>query len=78
MQNPININVIDNFLLPHECAYYIQQKQNELVRSTVVSHTDFSSVVDECRTSSGSWFQNNDDPYIKYLRFQISALTRIN
>lgn len=76
--NPLELNVFNDFLQPHECLYFINQKLSELHPSTVCDNKDGSSVLDSCRTSSGSFFNNPHDPIYSYLISKIAVFTRIN
>lgn len=78
MTSRINLTVIPNFLLPHECDYFINQKLAQLQRSSVVCPNTSASVLDDHRTSSGSHFDDNNDPFINYLNWKISAVTRVD
>ncbi|HCW06356.1 MAG TPA: hypothetical protein DGG95_03210 [Cytophagales bacterium] len=73
----INLSVFDNFLLPHECHYFIRSRESQLTPSTVCNNTDGTPVADSVRTSTGSFFENIDDLYVKYLLWKISSFTRI-
>ena len=55
--------IIDNFLLPEKCQYFIDTYKNKVVRSTVVNSN--GTFIDNSRTSSTYFLPENDTNVIE-------------
>jgi len=76
--NELNLIIIDNFLLPHECDYLINEKKDFIERSSVVCTDTHKSVESNHRTSSGCFFKKDENQLITYISHRLACMTRTN
>jgi prolyl 4-hydroxylase len=72
-----DVTVYSHFLTDAQCDELVSQAGTNLKRSSVVDKDTGGSVVNEARTSSGTFFRRGQTPLIKYVEQRISDLTGI-
>jgi prolyl 4-hydroxylase len=69
--------VFSNVLTKEECEQLIEQSRSKLSRSTTVDDATGKAQVHEHRTSSGTFFHINENPFIAKLDHRIAALMNL-
>jgi len=75
--NEIEAYEFNHFLTPSECDKLVDIMKNSHTRSTVSSEEDSEGVVDECRTSSSTYF-DTEDSFIQNIEQKIARAIGID
>lgn len=71
------IILVSNFLNASEAAHIIALAENKMQRSSVVDNASGGSVVDQIRTSSGTFLEPNQDGVLAAIQLRIAELSML-
>lgn len=72
----LNVTLYDNFLSEEECEHIKERAASRMRRSAVVGK-NFSNVETRIRSSSGTFFEREEDPIISAIEARVARLTDV-